>query len=69
VGVQPARTGIAYLPMVGTIMVASGIASQLVARIGARPLMLAGSVIATGGLFWLSRLNEHSHYVSGLLGR
>jgi hypothetical protein len=54
--------------MVLTIMVASGIASQLVARIGARPLMLAGSVIATGGLFWLSRLNEQSHYVSGLMG-
>jgi hypothetical protein len=30
--------------------------------------MLAGSVISTGGLFWLSRLNEQSHYVSGLMG-
>jgi hypothetical protein len=39
-----------------------------VARVGARPLMLAGSVISTGGLFWLSRLNEQSHYVSGLMG-
>jgi EmrB/QacA subfamily drug resistance transporter len=67
-GYSPLRTGIAYLPMVLTIMVASGIASQLVARIGARPLMLAGSVIATGGLFWLSRLNEQSHYVCGLMG-
>ena len=67
-GYSPLRTGIAYLPMVVTIMVASGIASQLVSRIGARPLMVAGSVIATGGLFWLSRLNEQSHYVSGLMG-
>jgi EmrB/QacA subfamily drug resistance transporter len=67
-GYSPLRTGIAYLPMVLTIMLASGIASQLVARIGARPLMLAGSLIATGGLFWLSRLNEQSHYVSGLMG-
>src|ERR1700722_17557091 len=67
-GYSPLRTGIAYLPMVVTIMVASGIASQLVSRIGARPLMLAGSVIATGGLFWLSRLDEQSHYVSGLVG-
>jgi hypothetical protein len=24
--------------------------------------------VATGGLFWLSRINENSHYVSGLLG-
>jgi MFS family permease len=48
--------------------VASGISSQLVARIGARPLMIAGSVVAAGGLFWLSRLNEQSHYASGLMG-
>jgi EmrB/QacA subfamily drug resistance transporter len=67
-GYSPLRTGIAYLPMVLTIMVASGIASQLVARIGARPLMIGGSAIATGGLFWLSRLNEQSHYISGLMG-
>ena len=54
--------------MITTIMVASGIASQLVTRIGARPLMLAGSAILTGGMFWLSRITEHSHYASGLLG-
>ena len=62
------RTGISYLPMVGMILVATAAASQLVSRIGARPLMIAGSVIATGGMFWLSRITEHSHYVSGLLG-
>jgi EmrB/QacA subfamily drug resistance transporter len=67
-GYSPLKTGIAYLPMIGMIMLASGVASQLVNRIGARPLMLVGSVISTGGLFWLSRINENSHYVSGLLG-
>ena len=67
-GYSALRTGIAYLPMIGTIMVASGVASQLVTRIGARPLMLAGSAIATGGMFWLSRITENSHYASGLLG-
>ena len=24
--------------------------------------------MATGGMFWLSRINEHSHYANGLLG-
>jgi EmrB/QacA subfamily drug resistance transporter len=67
-GYSALRTGIAYLPMITTVMVASAIASQLVTRIGARPLMLAGSAIATGGMFWLSRITEHSHYASGLLG-
>ena len=33
-----------------------------------RPLMIAGSAASAGGMFWLSRVTEHSHYVSGLLG-
>jgi EmrB/QacA subfamily drug resistance transporter len=67
-GYSPLKSGIAYLPMVATIMVGSAVASQLVSRIGARPLMVAGAVISTGGLFWLSRLTEHSTYAGGLLG-
>jgi predicted MFS family arabinose efflux permease len=67
-GYSALKTGLAYLPMIATVMVASAIASQLVNRIGARPLLLAGSVILTGGMFWLSRITENSHYASGLLG-
>jgi EmrB/QacA subfamily drug resistance transporter len=67
-GYSALKTGIAYLPMIGTVMAGSAVASQLVNRIGARPLMLAGSAITTVGMFWLSRVNEHSHYASGLLG-
>ena len=67
-GYDPLKSGLAYLPMVATIMAASAIASQLVSRIGARPLVIAGSAIAAGGMFWLSRLTEHSTYASGLLG-
>lgn len=67
-GYSPLKQGVAYMPMVAMIMVSAGVASQLVPRIGARPLMLAGSMLATGGMFWLSRINEHSHYASGLLG-
>jgi predicted MFS family arabinose efflux permease len=67
-GYSALKTGVAYLPMMATVMAMAGISAQLVPRIGARPLLLAGSAIATGGLFWLSRINEHSHYASGLLG-
>ena len=62
------KTGVAYLPMVATIMVMAGVSAALVPRIGARPLLLAGSAIGTGGMFWLSRINEHSSYAGGLLG-
>jgi predicted MFS family arabinose efflux permease len=62
------RSGIAYLPMVTMIMVGAGLSSQLVGRIGARPLIIGGSAVAAGGMFWLSRLTEHSSYAGGLLG-
>src|SRR5258708_40155187 len=62
------KTGIAYLPMVAAIMAMAGVSTQLVPRIGARPLLLAGSAITTGGMFWLSRITEHSTHTGGLLG-
>jgi len=67
-GYSALKTGVAYLPMVGVIMLMAGVSAQLVPRIGARPLLLAGSLIGAGGMFWLSRIDEHSTYVGGLLG-
>src|ERR1700722_11592858 len=67
-GYTAVKTGISFLPMVGAIMVMAGVSAALVPRIGARPLLLAGSVIAAGGMFWLSRINEHNTYAGGLLG-
>ena len=67
-GYSALKTGVSYLPMVAMIMVASAAASQLVNRIGARPLMITGSVLGTGGMIWLSRVTEHSTYAGGLLG-
>ncbi len=67
-GYSALKTGVAYLPMVAVIMLMAGVSSQLVGRIGARPLLIAGSAIAAGGMFWLSRITEHSTYAGGLLG-
>jgi EmrB/QacA subfamily drug resistance transporter len=67
-GYSALKTGVAYLPMVATIMAMAGVSTQLVPRIGARPLLLAACAITTGGMFWLSRISEHSTYAGGLLG-
>src|SRR6266702_4011182 len=67
-GYSALKTGLAYLPLTAAVLAASGTAAQLVPRIGARPLLLAGSAVSAGGLFWLSRITEHSSYASGLLG-
>ena len=49
-------------------MIASTLASRLVPRIGARPLILAGTGAVAGGTFWFSRLTEHAGYATQLLG-
>jgi predicted MFS family arabinose efflux permease len=67
-GYSALKAGVAYLPMVGVIMLMAGVSSQLVPRIGARPLLLTGSAVTAGGMYWLSRITEHSTYSGGLLG-
>jgi predicted MFS family arabinose efflux permease len=67
-GYSAIHTGIAYLPFAVGVVVASGLASQLVPRIGARPLIVAGAAMVAGGMFWFSRLTEHASYGGQLLG-
>jgi EmrB/QacA subfamily drug resistance transporter len=67
-GYSALRSGLAFLPFAVAIVVMSAVVSQLVGRIGARPLMLAGTAVAASGLFWFSHITVHSSYVGGLLG-
>jgi len=67
-GYSALKSGVAYLPMMAAIMALSGASAQLVPRIGARPLLIVGSATVACGMFWLSRISEHSNYVGGLLG-
>src|SRR5215470_648744 len=68
-GYSALRTGLGYLPLTAGILVSSGAAARLVSRIGARPLLLAGAPAAAGGMYWLSRISEHSSsYAGGVLG-
>jgi len=67
-GYSALKTGVAYLPFTAALLFGSGTAAQLVPKIGARPILLAGSTASTGGLFWLSRISEHDTYASAVLG-
>jgi hypothetical protein len=67
-GYSALKTGVAYLPFTAGLLVASGAAAQLLPKIGARPILLAGSAASTGGLYWLSRISEHDTYASAVLG-
>jgi EmrB/QacA subfamily drug resistance transporter len=64
---SPIQTGAAYLPLCFAIGISAGISSQLLARVGTRPVIVAGSVISAGGLYWLSRIPVHGTFLSDLL--
>ncbi|MES1247488.1 MAG: MFS transporter, partial [Actinomycetota bacterium] len=61
------KTGTAYLPLCGIAVVGAGIASQLLARVGTRPVIVGGAVIGAAGLYWLSRIPVDGSYASDLL--
>jgi EmrB/QacA subfamily drug resistance transporter len=66
-GYSPIQTGAAYLPLCFAVAIAAGITSQLLTRTGTRPVVVAGSLIAAGGLYWLSRIPVHGSFIADLL--
>jgi EmrB/QacA subfamily drug resistance transporter len=66
-GYSPIQTGAAYLPLTFGVGVSAGISSQLLSRLGTRPVIVVGSLIAAGGVYYLSRIPVHGSYVSDLL--
>jgi EmrB/QacA subfamily drug resistance transporter len=66
-GYSPIRSGSAYLPVTVGIAFAAGVSSQLFARTGTRPIIVAGSLIAAGGMYYLSRVPVHGSYLTDLL--
>jgi EmrB/QacA subfamily drug resistance transporter len=66
-GYSPIRGGAAYLPVTAGIAAAAGISSRLFARIGTRPVIVAGALIAASGIYYLSRLPVHGTYPASLL--
>ena len=67
-GYSAVKTGVAFLPIAVVIVLVAVVAGQVIARTGARPLILSGTAITAGGMYWFSRLGVHGTYAGGLLG-
>jgi EmrB/QacA subfamily drug resistance transporter len=67
-GYSALRTGVAFLPVTAAMLVGAVGATALVPRIGARPVLVGGSAVTVGGLYWLSLMTEHGGYAGDLLG-
>jgi EmrB/QacA subfamily drug resistance transporter len=61
-GYQPIEAGFASLPTTLGVLVSAGAASALVPRIGPKPLMVLGGLLAAGGLFLMSFLGVDSSF-------
>ncbi len=57
-GASPLRAGLETMPWTGTIMAVAPIAGILVARVGSRPLVLAGMAAQAVALAWLGAVAE-----------
>ncbi|MEU3982056.1 MFS transporter [Streptomyces sp. NPDC026672] len=67
-GFSPTKTGVAFLPMVGALMIAAQLGTTLlVPRLGPRTVIPAGFAIALAGMAWLTGIGVGSHYTSAVL--
>jgi len=67
-GFSPLVAGVAFLPLTAAIIITAQIVARLVGRFGPRPFITIGPLLVAGGLFWLSQINDHTMYLTGLVG-
>jgi EmrB/QacA subfamily drug resistance transporter len=64
----PVRTGLAFLPMIGMLMLTAQLATNLlIPRLGPKPVVPFGMAMAAGGLVLFTRLDLNSTYPAHVL--
>jgi len=67
-GYSAIHAGLSYLPLAVSIIVAAGIASQLVTKIGFKNVLAMGMALIAGGLVWFSQITVGGSFTSDILG-
>ena len=67
-GYSPIKAGLSYLPLSLAIIASAAWASQLVTRIGFKPVLVAGLALVAGGLVWFSAISVDGGFVTDILG-
>ncbi len=66
---SPVVTGFAFLPIAGGIAVAANLSTiVLMPRVGPKPIVTAGFVVAAGAMTWFAQIGAHTGYAAGVLG-
>jgi EmrB/QacA subfamily drug resistance transporter len=66
-GYDALRTGLAYVPLALSVGVGAAVASGLIAKVPAKPVLVAGLALGAGGLLLLARLPVHAGYAADVL--
>jgi EmrB/QacA subfamily drug resistance transporter len=66
-GYSPLRAGLAFLPFTIVIIVTALTVSRVVGRSGTKPPLMIGTLLASGGMFWMSKVSVDTTYWTGLL--
>jgi EmrB/QacA subfamily drug resistance transporter len=68
-GYSPVVTGVAFLPIAAGIAFAANMSTiVLMPRVGPKPLVAAGMLVAAGAMTWFAQLGVHTAYADGVLG-
>jgi EmrB/QacA subfamily drug resistance transporter len=66
-GYSPLATGAAYLPLTFAVGISAGIGAKLLTKVGTRPVIFTGALLASGGLLLLAQVPVNGSYVSDIL--
>jgi EmrB/QacA subfamily drug resistance transporter len=66
-GYSPLKSGFAFLPFSGGIIVSAGVVSQLLPRVGPRPLLYPGLAMAVLGMLLLTQIDQNTSYLTHVL--
>jgi EmrB/QacA subfamily drug resistance transporter len=67
-GYSAIRAGLSYLPLALTIILSAGFASQLVTKVGFKPVLAAGMLLVSAGLVWFGQVSAGGGFATDILG-
>jgi EmrB/QacA subfamily drug resistance transporter len=67
-GYSAIHAGLSYLPLALTIIFSAAIGSQLVTKLGYKPVLAAGMLFILAGLLWFSQISVGGSFLADILG-
>ena len=67
-GYSAIKAGLSYLPLAVSIIIAAGVASQLVTKVGFKPVLATGMLLIAAGLLWFGQISADGSFLGDVLG-